>query len=678
MTSIREKLDFENLELFKNSCFGHLLKMNEMKFQGQLFYHLMLHMDDPIKCTGVVRFRFNDRVFIFGPKEYFIITGLQFAPGEALPTSSSIYETIFQSKRLLKLQDIEDAFDVACLQHKGSGELVLKLAHLLVLYGVFLCRDTHCKTVDIQYIHVVDDLSKFASYPWGLVSYTFLVDNLIDTRARLKRMLKKKTKPNFDVYGFTFVLQLWAFEVSREIGAYCGVQLSENEHVTPRMLPWSIPNFFRYSELRSFFAPSKTIDWVDMNLSYEEMRSVEENKLYLEVTEKVSDEIVRPTKVQRGAVKRKIRYSCDGNFPFLRTLPFEVANKRSIRLSNCRLREDSRTILKVLSDFRLSVDVKRMFVQQEAMIEALVTQLCSQHTCVNLPRNDGAGDLPDEANVVCDSVTEVISPKNKVKPNVAATMKKEEVSEVEVVNSKDKIERVVMDAQTGAEEDDENKGCEHISVVVMHSSEEVGVFAPLTKAAPVARTGKSLSDCVLISSEVEETKKMPDLSKKIGELVGEIYDPTAICSEEVVVKQFKDWCKLADSHQTILQLPVSVKEYVRDTWFDTIWKPMSWLTDENMDVLLSFLLVKAHHKPHLFRRRWTVMDLHCWNDFEDACTVVAKYVNGKLPRDRAVSWKEVDNIYGIGHVLKSHWVAYDINLDEQTITVYDSLAKDNH
>ncbi|KAH6787128.1 hypothetical protein C2S52_006680 [Perilla frutescens var. hirtella] len=500
MTSIREKLDFENLEFFKHSCFGHLLKMNEMKFQRQLFYHLMLHMDDPIKCTGVVRFRFNDRVFIFGPKEYFIITGLQFAPDEALPTSSSIHETIFQSKRLLKLQDIKDAFDVACLQHKGSGELVLKQAHLLVLYGVFLCRDTHYKTVDIQYIHVVDDLSKFASYPWGLVSYTFLVDNLIDARARLKRMLKKKTKSNFNVYGFAFVIQLWAFEVSREIGAYCGVQLSENEHVTPRMLRWSIPNFFRYSELWSFFAPSKIIDWFKCKISYscgEETPSVK--KRYGLWSSQNT-----PTSFINSPSSDDLSLYEDRNSPFLCTLPSEVAKKRSIRLSNCRLREDRRTILKAISEF--SADVKRMFVQQEAMIEALVTQLCSQHTCVNLPRNDGAGDLPDEANVVCDSVTEVISPKNKIKPNVAATMKKEEVSEVEVVDSKDKSERVVMDAQNGAEEYDENKGCEHISVVVMHTSDSVGVFAPLTKAVPVARTEKSLSDCVLISSEVEETK----------------------------------------------------------------------------------------------------------------------------------------------------------------------------
>ncbi|KAH6835898.1 hypothetical protein C2S53_018148 [Perilla frutescens var. hirtella] len=184
-----------------------------MKFQGQLVYHLLLHMEDRVNSNGVLRFKINDRVFVFGPKEYFLITGLKFGATEALLTESGIYKNIFESKVLMKLQDIEKAFEIACFACNDGGQLVLKLAHLLVLYGLLLCYETHCKTIDIQYLHVVDDLLNFEKYSWGSISYKFLVDNIVVARARLKSMLKKKMKPKFDIYGFTFVLQLWDFEI---------------------------------------------------------------------------------------------------------------------------------------------------------------------------------------------------------------------------------------------------------------------------------------------------------------------------------------------------------------------------------------------------------------------------------------------------------------------------------
>ncbi|KAH6800233.1 hypothetical protein C2S52_000697 [Perilla frutescens var. hirtella] len=239
-----------------------------MKFQGQLVYHLLLYMEDRANSNGFLRFKINDRVFVFGPKEYFLITGLKFGAAEALPTESMIYKNIFDSKVLMKLQDIEKAFEIACLASNGGGQLVLKLAHLLVLYALLLCRDTHGKTIDVQYVHLVNDLSKFEKYPWGSISYKFMVDSILDARARLKNMLKKKMKPNFDIYGFTFVFQLLAFEISRELGAYCGEQVPSFEEAVPCMLRWSTPNFFRFYDLKKFFTPEHSLNWVWILITY--------------------------------------------------------------------------------------------------------------------------------------------------------------------------------------------------------------------------------------------------------------------------------------------------------------------------------------------------------------------------------------------------------------------------
>ncbi|KAH6754746.1 hypothetical protein C2S53_020630 [Perilla frutescens var. hirtella] len=140
------------------------------------------------------------------------MTGLSFSHGSELPIFSEIHESIFQKKRTLKFIEIEDAFDRACDASNGSGDLTLKLAHLMILYGVLLCRDSTCKNIDLWYLHLVDHLDRFDAYPWGLISYDFFVSNLLASREFMQVCLQKKTQPKFDVYGYAFALQTWIYE----------------------------------------------------------------------------------------------------------------------------------------------------------------------------------------------------------------------------------------------------------------------------------------------------------------------------------------------------------------------------------------------------------------------------------------------------------------------------------
>ncbi|KAH6793395.1 hypothetical protein C2S52_003872 [Perilla frutescens var. hirtella] len=336
-----------------------------MKFQGQLVYHLLLHMEDRVNSNGVLRFKINDRVFVFGPKEYFLITGLKFGADEALATESIIYKNIFDSKVLMKLQDIEKAFEIACLTSNGGEQLVLKLANLLVLYALLLCRNTHGKTIDVQYVHLVDDLSKFEKYPCGSISYKFMVDSIVDARARLKNILKKKMKSKFNIYGFTFVFQLWAFEISMELGAYCGEQVPSCEEVVSCMLRWSIPNFFQFYDLKKFFTPAHTLNWIDMAMLDEEKRFVEENGAFLELEQAVEDTPI--LKANRPSVKRRITYSAGDERKGLR------CKERSFRMRKTGATDSTSTLLKTISD--LSEEVKRRFDQTEMPINVPLAAL---------------------------------------------------------------------------------------------------------------------------------------------------------------------------------------------------------------------------------------------------------------------------------------------------------------
>lgn len=54
-----------------------------------------------------------------------------------------------------------------------------------------------------------------------------------------------------------------------------------------------------------------------------------------------------------------------------------------------------------------------------------------------------------------------------------------------------------------------------------------------------------------------------------------------------------------------------------------------------------------------------------------------QYVIGELPLEGALPWCDAVEVFGIAHVLGEHWVAYNIDLFAENITVYDSLSRFN-
>ena len=77
--NIKKKLNKEQLEMFKNSCFGHFLFMPKLKFSAQIVHHMLLHqclikMDDEtwiLVCSKGLR---------FDQDEFGLIIGLSYGP----------------------------------------------------------------------------------------------------------------------------------------------------------------------------------------------------------------------------------------------------------------------------------------------------------------------------------------------------------------------------------------------------------------------------------------------------------------------------------------------------------------------------------------------------------------------------------------------------------------------
>ncbi|XP_057810205.1 uncharacterized protein LOC131024694 [Salvia miltiorrhiza] len=246
---IKTNLHKENLEIFEQMCFGNLLKINVLKFQGQLLKLLLLNMDTIASKKGKLVFKINNTNMEFGPREFVLITGLRFGKLEATRASSSIHKDVFLGRPRIVLKDVKEALLNVSRDHEGRGELTLKLALIYFLYGILFALD-YKKHIDVQYLHLVDDLLKFDAFPWGRVAYDFLV--LVILSAQPCMGGPKVTM--LRMQGFSFALQVWAYEVMPSLARYCAARENKFENLTTWILHWSATKRIHFNDLKIFFA----------------------------------------------------------------------------------------------------------------------------------------------------------------------------------------------------------------------------------------------------------------------------------------------------------------------------------------------------------------------------------------------------------------------------------------
>lgn len=253
ITYIKNNLHKEDLEKFRQSCFGQFLKINELEYQGQLVLHLLLHIDMDASNKENLVFKINNSIE-FGPRDFSQITGLRFGTlDETITTisSSSIHKEVFKGSCRISLKDVKEAF----LYHEGKGEFKLKLALLYFLYGTLLAGHPD-KIIEVQYLHLIEDLQKFNEFPWGEVVYKFLVSFILSLQERIDHgLVVTNRKTQLDLHGFSFVLQVWAYEVMPALAEYCAIRVNNCKNlITPRILRWFTPKkAICFNDLKKFF-----------------------------------------------------------------------------------------------------------------------------------------------------------------------------------------------------------------------------------------------------------------------------------------------------------------------------------------------------------------------------------------------------------------------------------------
>ncbi|KAK6152135.1 hypothetical protein DH2020_014770 [Rehmannia glutinosa] len=240
MDLIRARLKGDNVEKFKKSCFGYFLETDTIQFHGQLVLQLLFRQENSLSIDHIV-FHINNKQSVFGPKEFALITGLEFGPKPPIQSKPEIVKIVFGKSGSVFVSDIVSAFKEHARKEKGKGIMTLKLALLYVLYGVLLVSGP-AKKLDEKYIYLVDNLKAFNAYLWGRISYEFIVSENFWKRKEKKKAEKKKdhNMEMFGVSGFTHALQVWAYEVMPDVGKLCAKLVPGSSDVTPQILRWKV------------------------------------------------------------------------------------------------------------------------------------------------------------------------------------------------------------------------------------------------------------------------------------------------------------------------------------------------------------------------------------------------------------------------------------------------------
>ncbi|KAH6787179.1 hypothetical protein C2S52_006731 [Perilla frutescens var. hirtella] len=126
------------------------------------------------------------------------------------------------------------------------------------------------------------------------------------------------------------------------------------------------------------------------------------------------------------------------------------------------------------------------------------------------------------------------------------------------------------------------------------------------------------------------------------------------------------------SLQCVLNFPLPTMMGIGVTrlWFDSISNPEGWLPDKvrklsfiNVTlVLLSKSIMKF--EGALKQSDHTIL-------FDQALP----YVRGNSPQIGAMPLNVMGKIYSVGHMHESHWFLYEVSIDDQMITIYDSMSE---
>ncbi|KAH6783956.1 hypothetical protein C2S52_008915 [Perilla frutescens var. hirtella] len=649
-------------------------------------------------------FKINEQLCEFGPKEFAVMTGLNFNGPLDTPKSSKFHNSVFNGKCSIFLKDIHKAFDDESKRSGSRSMKALQLALLYLLFGILLVKDRCNKKIELGYLHLIDDLDMF--------------DKLIG-------LVENQKKLAFDAYGFTFPIQIWAYEIMPSLASHCARPVIDNDHAFPRMMRWRVekPPTPTYDDIHNFFNDTQFDSMIPFEITKEE-------KSRIDVLGAVVyyDGINQIPTDDNGEESEDILNSSDGESMkddmindgrLLNTNePAELDRTHSV---NSRRRKldfgEDKPVVRVVKKVR-----PQMSASEENRIFQLLRRSPRKHPsvpprtfCQSIPVQQQPKLLPparfprhlshetEHSPTQTDMLAKIWANNNEILNVVRLTYSSVRKLEADIHELRTNI--ISHNVKVGDDGEEilrtdaagnplnEDVYCSHpvkdnsnaSEMVKGDSSEECNasiadlVYPFDDPLIPHSESFPIMSSIILSNPSLEECMMEADPSSKISEDVeivdalerlpvsyiithlGAIeqqhvtrYDPSAADYSLQSSSTFEEWYKEARLLKSIkeqeIRIPHQLLKWANAEWFDHIWKWTGWLRDD--EALVSYPLGTMSHR-------------------------MMPYVCGQMPSNGAVAWKDVDNIYGVGHVLTNHWVCYAVSIPQQKITVYDSLSNVN-
>ncbi|BBG92636.1 hypothetical protein Prudu_000429, partial [Prunus dulcis] len=270
ITTIKAKFNTQQLQRFEGSCFGHLLLIEDLKWNSQIVHGLLMRKADPKTVTQVngIKFIVGNKLIQFTAQQFCLITGLRFGKLPFIPKATnencSLKRKYFSTNKPATLLDLHTAF-IECTDDEDA----LKLGMVYFANFVLLGTEKHV-LIDMRYLKLAEDLEEFDKYPWGAVSYAMTNASLlravcaeyqrvkVPQKRKMPKQRGKRTQTRmrsgrpreYIIRGFGFALQIWAFEVFPALEALHFTVHEDNRHI-PRILHWRSNTVARFREVMS-------------------------------------------------------------------------------------------------------------------------------------------------------------------------------------------------------------------------------------------------------------------------------------------------------------------------------------------------------------------------------------------------------------------------------------------
>ncbi|XP_057770061.1 uncharacterized protein LOC130989916 isoform X2 [Salvia miltiorrhiza] len=232
------------VDRFLGGCFGHLLDWNPGAKCGMALHHVVSRQIQ--SNDNGLWFYINGSKLHFSEMHYALVTGLNFGQSDFDVRAEhdlrnvEVFIKICCGRRTLNVDNVIDIFENYDLIGDPDGSLLLRVAHVIVLYGMLLGYERDKKVADWVWA-LVDHVDAFNQFPWGAYTYQILCQYAYNC----------STNNQYKLYGPVWALHVWSLEIIPELGSTVGTYVEGCAH--PRCLRWKFRSRPNVSDLRPLF-----------------------------------------------------------------------------------------------------------------------------------------------------------------------------------------------------------------------------------------------------------------------------------------------------------------------------------------------------------------------------------------------------------------------------------------